>query len=290
MTKQPMLCARTNEDNIARCLKNSPLIALPKIDGIRCLIVGGRALSRKFKLIPNNSIRRYLEKKRFEGLDGELVIGDGTQPFNINTEGIMRVEGEPSFYYWVFDLHNSPKPYYRRLSDLESYASSRVTVVPSRIIENVKELLNYESECLDQGYEGLVLRHPQRLYKFGRSTLTEMGMMKLKRFEDSEAKIMDISPLMRNTNPQERNELGKTKRSSRKEGLVEAPTMGSMRCWDPVKKWTFDLGMGPGLTSAERARLWQMKDIIGKKVKYSWFGPGTLDGPRHPKYLGIRED
>src|SRR4051812_20439337 len=55
-----------------------PVIVQPKLDGIRCFIVDGVARSRTFKPIPNAEIQAALGRSEFDGLDGEIVVGDPT--------------------------------------------------------------------------------------------------------------------------------------------------------------------------------------------------------------------
>jgi hypothetical protein len=52
-----------------------PLLATPKIDGVRALVVDGRLVSRSFKLIPNVALRAALETMLPEGADGEISCG-----------------------------------------------------------------------------------------------------------------------------------------------------------------------------------------------------------------------
>ena len=51
-----------------------PLLATQKIDGIRCLIIDGVAMSRSLKPIPNRYIQSIIGKREYNGLDGELVV------------------------------------------------------------------------------------------------------------------------------------------------------------------------------------------------------------------------
>ena len=77
-----------------------PVICTPKLDGIRCLKIGGRAVSRTFKSIQNNYIRTILEKLLPDGMDGEIISGKN---FQETTSAVMREEGEPEFVFWAFD-------------------------------------------------------------------------------------------------------------------------------------------------------------------------------------------
>lgn len=82
-----------------------PLLASPKLDGIRCVCtVNDGPVSRSLKPIPNRFIHGQLFF--YPPFDGELMVGDPTDPsaFNRSTSGIMSHDGEPDFTYWVFDF------------------------------------------------------------------------------------------------------------------------------------------------------------------------------------------
>src|SRR5688572_14503491 len=97
-----------------------PLLASPKLDGIRCVILNGKAVTRNLKPIPNDFIRNFLESHpELDGLDGELMLNDPPAPKKIEIEegeggldfnhvqsAVMSSDGEPDFYYAVFDYHN----------------------------------------------------------------------------------------------------------------------------------------------------------------------------------------
>ena len=68
---QPMLAATYKNDEQLEF----PLLATPKVDGVRALIVNGKLVSRSFKPIPNDKIRSVLEDMLPEGADGELSCG-----------------------------------------------------------------------------------------------------------------------------------------------------------------------------------------------------------------------
>jgi DNA ligase-1 len=76
-----------------------PALATPKIDGIRCVMRDGRALSRSLKPIANRFVSATLAG--LPPFDGELVV-PGT--FQDVTSGIMSTDGCPNFRYKVFDL------------------------------------------------------------------------------------------------------------------------------------------------------------------------------------------
>jgi len=53
-----------------------PLLASPKLDGIRAIVRNGQVLGRSLKPLPNKLIQRMLGREDLEGLDGELIVGN----------------------------------------------------------------------------------------------------------------------------------------------------------------------------------------------------------------------
>jgi len=262
-----------------------PVYASPKLDGIRCSIVGGKALTRALKAIPNLHINKFLSDAQFEGLDGELIVGEPTDKtvYTNTVMGVMRVSGVPKFTFFVFDLHDAPMGYHARLGALlRMDLPLNIQVHESEVVSNETELLAYESTCVGQGYEGIILRSVNAPYKYGRSTVNEGYLLKVKRFEDSEAEIIGVEEEMHNTNAAETNELGRTKRSSAKAGKVGKGTMGRLVVRDIHSGVEFKIGTG--FTAAQRAETWG----LGTIHKYKFFPVGVKDKPRHPVYIGAR--
>lgn len=273
-----------------------PVIGSPKLDGIRCLIVDGKAVSRNLKEIPNRFIAEELPKLCPNGFDGELLIKDDLFSFNACQSQIMKQTGTPDYVYYVFDhiQESSDKPYQERLKDLENSItdSSRICIVPTELINNENELRLAEEKAVLSGYEGLMIRSPNGKYKHGRSTENEGILLKIKRFEDSEAKILGFEEKMTNTNLKEKDAFGDSKRSSKKEGMIPANTLGAIHVED-VKSGV-EFSIGSGFDDATRKDLWEMQDhLIGKFVKYKFQPSGmklTEDGngtPRFPVFLSF---
>jgi DNA ligase-1 len=273
---------------------NYPLIASPKLDGIRFIKLNGQGLTRKLKPIRNNYVRKTLEELCPNGIDGELMAGD---TFNACTSAVMSEEGEPSFTLWVFDLVLSSlsKPYSVRLKDLINTVNALdapfVKAVPTKIINNYTELLVFEKECLARGFEGIMLRDPNGPYKCGRATKREGWLLKLKRFEDSEAIVIGFEEQMHNQNEAQVNELGYTKRSLSKVGMVQAGTLGAFIARDEKRFPGVELriGTGKGLTAALRQEIWDNKEsYVGKIITYRFQEIGTQNAPRLPIWKGFR--
>lgn len=277
-----------------------PVIASPKLDGIRCLIKGGVALSRNLKPIPNVFIQTYLGNSivcDFEGLDGELTVGD---PWDKNcmqatTSGVMSRSGEPDFTLWVFDRWDQPEvPYWKRAGVAYSLKDPRVKWLPNRFVDTQEQLDAYEAEVLGQGYEGLILRSINSPYKYGRSTVKEGYLLKVKRFTDGEATIIGFEERMHNGNVAVTDALGHTKRSSHAEGKVGRGDLGAFLVRD--LKTGVEFSVGTGLTDEQRKDIWLQiqnpvpgtADILGSIVKYKSFSIGVVDAPRFPVFLGFR--
>lgn len=268
-----------------------PLLASPKIDGIRAAMVGGHLLTRKLKFIPNAFVRRELEKHAvaLEGFDGELVVPGG---FQAVTSGIMSRDGAPDFEYCVFDFWAHDDAFVRRLDLARKIADKldhpRVHVVAHVGIHDPAQLLSYEAKCLEAGFEGVMLRDPHGLYKFGRSTLREGILMKLKRFVDFEAEIIGFEEKMHNGNEATTDALGHTKRSTAKAGKRGAGTLGALLCRrdDGVE---FSVGTG-SMGEAWCAAWWlDRNELIGQLAKVKHLPHGVKEKPRHPILLGLRD-
>ena len=265
-----------------------PVFASAKLDGIRCAIVDGKALSRTLKPIPNAHIWSRLSRLDLEGLDGELIVGSPTSKtcYTDTVSAVMRHEGKPDFRFHVFDIHGIASPFTSRQLDLRAVVANRlghpVILHPQLLIGNETELLLYEAAQVAAGYEGVILRSPSSPYKHGRSTVGEGYMLKVKRFEDSEAEIIGVEEEMHNGNVAETNELGRTKRSSAQAGKIGKGTMGALIVRDLMSGVEFNIGTG--FTAEQRAAEWPQ----GLLVKYKYFPVGVKDKPRHPVFMGIR--
>ncbi len=287
---KPLLAATVEDE----AKLSFPLMASPKLDGIRCLIVGGRPMSRNMKDIQNKHIWHALFDMGLPDLDGELLVGDpkAADAFNRTSSGVMSRDGSPKFAYYVFDRHDKPADSFRqRLTEVSGIVRDKggvLRIVPHKDIRNVEELAKYETQMLIAGYEGVMLRDPRGVYKFGRSTLREGILMKLKRFLDSEAKVIGFVERMHNTNEQTKDELGRAKRSSAKAGKVATGSLGALKVRDLNTKVEFEIGTG--FDDVDRAHIWKEQALfMGKVVKYKYQPVGVKDKPRFPVWLGWRD-
>lgn len=269
-----------------------PLYASPKLDGVRGLVHNGVLRSRSWKEFPNEHTQEKFSLKVLNGFDGELILGEPTDPsvYRLTNSALQRESGKPKVWFYVFDIFNSKLPFEKRMEDLflRKEGLQDVVAVEQIVINNETELNDYEEAKLNEGYEGVILRNPNGLYKHGRATSNSQELLKLKRFEDSEAEIVSVFEEMHNGNEAKKDAFGRTERSSHKANLVGKGRLGGFTVRDVHTGVVFDIGSG--FTAEEREQLWAVRNRLpGKIIKYKFFAVGVKDKPRHPVYLGPRE-
>jgi DNA ligase-1 len=265
-----------------------------KLDGIRVLIVDGVVVSRNLKPIRNKHVQVLFGKVEFNGLDGELIVGDPWAPdvYRVTNSGVMSEDGEPDVNLYVFDRWDMPElPFDERMTYIlaryeNTYPSMKI--VGQVVVNNEDELLEIEERVLDEGYEGLMIRDMSKGYKYGRSTLKECYLAKLKRFVDHEFKVVGFVERMHNGNAATVDALGHTKRSSHQENKTGRGDLGALVCeMADGKQFT----CGTGFDDALRAEIWSNQSAyLGKFAKIKHFDYGTKDVVRFPVFLGWRDE
>lgn len=319
---KPQLAAKPEPEELDAVLAGLkyPLLGSVKFDGVRAEVQNGVLLSRNLTPIINLEMQQLWGHKQFNGLDGEIIVGDPTAEdcFNISS-GIARSRNKSAkgALFHIFDSYCGVEPYEIRLSnasltcDQKGYTNLQGLVsdterflrpIKSELLKNLKQLLAYEARALKAGHEGIMLRDPNGGYKQGRSTLREGGLIAVKRFVDAEAVVLDTYEQEENTNAQVENALGKMKRSTHQAGKVGKGTLGgftvcmlvkaraSFNLSTVSKESQFNIGTGVGLTDAVRKELWlRRKSLVGRLIKFRYQKVGTMTRPRQPIFLGFRD-
>lgn len=274
-----------------------PVMASPKLDGVRCMIIDGVAVSRNLKPIPNQFVQEELAKEEYNGLDGELCLaGDNGLDFNKNQSAFMRQSGRPRFRFYIFDCFDNPnKPFVDRLEEakkkklhyyIKNGGYNRLRLVPQEMVHDAEMLSDIWQMDVEKGFEGTIVRDPVGVYKNGRSTLKQGLMIKLKEWNDEEFEIVGFEELQRNGNEATINELGHQVRSSHQANKVAGGMLGALIV-KSAKGVQFNVGTG--YDEAERVRLWFQRDKLkGKLVSVKFNGYTTYGVPRFPVYKGIR--
>ena len=304
--EKPLLATTFDEEKA-----QFPYSATPKIDGIRFLMIDGQAVSRTFKPIRNKYIQGCLADIELpDGIDGELTVGDTFQ----DCGAIMSSKGEPDFKVWIFDYVNPADEempgYKERMKQLATiqrpidangefpltlgaYAKSLgvdLEVLYPTTVNSQEEVDELMVKNLDDGYEGLMLRAPDGPYKFGRSTVKENTLLKVKNFLDDEAEVIGFKEQTTNTNVKTKNVFGRSERSTSQDGMVPAGTLGGFLL---KMKDGREFSCGSGLNDVLRKEIWEDRDsYLGKFVKFKYMPYGVKEGtgiPRLPIFLGFRD-
>jgi len=275
-----------------------PLLCSPKLDGIRCLTKEGVCKSRTFIDLPNLEVQAFFSQ--YQGFDGELIDGLSTDfdVYNRTQSTVMSInKNADNVKLYVFDdLSGSPEiSFEERLEEarreIELIDSDRIVFLGHHVVRTYEELLDYEEEQLELGYEGIMMRDPLGRYKYGRGTFKEGLIYKLKRFQDDEGLIVGFVEQTTNTNIQERDAFGRSKRSTSKDGLIPAGTLGKFLV--QFNDMIIEVGCG-NFNHKQRQEIWDRRldeahTDEGRILKFRHFPHGAKDMPRMPRAVGFRD-
>jgi DNA ligase-1 len=267
-----------------------PVLASPKLDGVRATFQAGTLVTRSLKPLANKFIDSVFTC--IHPLDGELIVGDPRSK-SVFRDTMKVVSAHTAditdLQFYVFDLVTSDFPFRDRLAfTIQAIQDNKRFVhVPHALVVNETELLKMEEIMLEQGYEGLMLRDPLGPYKFGRSTVAEGTLLKLKRKMRSEAVVTGFVEQMHNGNEAKLDNLGYTERSSHQANKVPMDTLGALQVRDLITG--VDFNIGTGFTFADRDEIWKNQDqYLHRIASYEYLPIGVKDRPRHPTFVGWR--
>jgi DNA ligase 1 len=294
---KPMLASPAELDKI-----NFPVFSSLKLDGIRAMVVEGSLLSRTLKPIPNKHVREFLSNPLLNSLDGELLAGPLTAEncYRVSASSFMTQEEPPTtdWKFYVFDDFSTPNVDFKsryqtlqlRVKQLPSDLRDKIKIVNQKLLYSSEEVIEQLDKVVTDGHEGLMLRSLIGPYKFGRATAREGFLLKVKKFQDSECKILEIIEAFENQNELETDERGYAKRSTKQANLIPKGTMGSLLVRDLHTSVEFNIGTG--FDDQDREWFWinrQNHKLISNLIlKYKFFPGGVKDKPRFPAYLGLR--
>lgn len=274
-----------------------PKLASTKIDGVRGTVVDGVITSCKGKRFPNPSIHELFSCAELEGLDGEITLGNPSAEdvCRKTMAALAKHEGTFAFCFNVFDdLTTKGQPFHqrltqlnRRLGKLPKRLQHSIILLEHELLTDLDDLEDYERAVLEDGYEGVMLRDPEGPYKHGRSTEKEGWLLKVKRFQDAEAKVTGFVEEMHNRNEATTNELGRTKRSGHKANKTGKGRLGAFIGVDVKTGVEVRAGW---LTDADKVRFWEHREeLLGKVFTYKFFPHGVKDKARHSGFKCFRE-
>ena len=289
----PHLCCDADLDKL-----KLPVMGFPKLDGVRGLHIIGSMTGRSLKPHGNLHVTAKYSVSGCTGFDGEFTYGRVTsESLCRDTTSVMsRIQGEPDVAWNLFDwllpdiIH---LPYIKRYEALvESwkenvrwFADMNISVIPFTMLHTREEVEEFYHKCLDQGYEGCVLRDPDGKHKDGRATITSGAYLRMKPQSDKEALVLSLVEALENQNEAKVNELGRTERSSHKENKVGKGMIGMLICKDITTGMTIDVGAGK-MTHEERIHYFNNPvEMVGQYIKYRSMDAGVKDKPRFARYI-----
>lgn len=270
-----------------------PVLALPKVDGFRCIITSSGPKTSRLSAFPNAYFCRALSDliPPHIILDSEVTVGSLQQ-----TSSALTSHDTTNFDFTVhvFDsVTNLSTPYDQRYKNARAIVRRlnypRIKLLPLHVIESSHSLSDYLSEQLDRGYEGIIIRSPHGIYKEGKSTLREQYLLKVKPFTDSEGTVIGYFEEEYNGNEIVTHNDGKNRRRSCKANKLGKNSLGGLLLRDIHSG--VEVRVGGGFTAEQRVSLWLLQDkLLGRIVKYKYQQVGMKDKPRHPSFIDFRPE
>lgn len=291
-----------------------PVLAQPKIDGVRSLHCTGKLTGRSLKQHKNRHVTTMFSHSALAGFDGEMAAERETHPdlCRLTSSALSTITGEPWILWWLFDFATPDTKamiYLDRLILLQQrlniiqtdypHLFPHLRIMPHRMCNTMEELEAYDTENLIAGYEGTCFRDPLGLHKQGRSSPTQGGLLRIKRFIDFEFRAHTIIEGEENQNEAQTNELGNTFRTSHQENKVANGMVGAMLgnvLNDVIDdgKLLFQKGaevrVGAGCLSHEQRRYYyhNQGELMRLIHKAKFFPKGIKDKPRFPTWQSFR--
>ena len=200
-------CSLTIWDKPKHCSK--------KLDGVRCMMKfdkesntiktvsrgGGNYDASLQHILEDKDLIRFFKDYPDVILDGEIYVHG--LPLNV-ISGLARLETFEEkckvLEYWIFDIADAETDFSERLNfivlKMEDYfeESKLIKVVEHKYLEGYLPIKKYHDKCVEEGFEGIVARNPNKPYEFGKRT---SSWVKLKEYQDDEFKIVGISEGLR---------------------------------------------------------------------------------------------
>lgn len=248
-----------------------PVSVQPKIDGLRLLWDGHEFSSRTGKdslTIPPAVLKELNRGWRDWPLDGELYCPELT--FEEMSGALRRHSISPELArikYRVFDIPYDTEffsgrydilqvRFYHQLRNRTNYP---LVLVPTWIAHSFQEIDKLQTECLEQGFEGIMIRDPDSPYIHRRTH----ALLKYKKVEQLRVHIIGFKA-------------GKGKHLGRLGALI-------VEC--PNRK---ECSVGTGFDDQERETIWASRnDWLGAWITIEYQEKTKYGIPRFPRYCGF---
>ena len=202
--KKPMLCKVL--DKTKTTLTNKLWLSSYKLDGVRCFLYwrdgevhtasrGGQDYDIPATYIRNDPfISRLLSENQDLILDGEIYKHGWT----LNTiSGLCRKEtledNHKELKFYCYDIVDETRAFKYRAVELgriqRECFGDKLVIVDHIPVQGLQQIMNQHDKAVSEGYEGLVIRDPEALYKCG---ARDNRMLKIKEMTTDEFKILGL--------------------------------------------------------------------------------------------------
>lgn len=247
-----------------------PVIMQRKLDGVRCLVTPDKgAVTRSGKLIPNRRIYAALSRRENNYLDGEIIAGS----FHETSSLVRTHDKNGRWTFFVFDSYEFPTlPFeerYKKIWRSREWKDMSVVMVSNYQAGCPMHVKKFYHEEMERGGEGIILRHARGQYKFGRSTLRQQFLLRIKARLEGNAIIVGFV---------EENDIDGNAKDTLGALLVNSEEYGHF-------------AIGTGFSRDLRRVVWgKQRRFIGRAVRYEFQQVGTKDKPRQPSFKGFVSD
>lgn len=238
-----------------------PYIIQPKLDGERCRAVyvngGYQLFSSEMHVIEsvphiNLTLNEWARKQPYQPeFDGELYRHGWSfeEVHSVVGRTVNLHQHFELMRFHVFDLPMEAPQCERQIALtklMRQWPNDHVKMVPFKVVNTLEEIMEYYRECLDNGFEGIILRHFEAPYVRRRSTF----VMKFKPKKEDIYEIIELVEAI-------------DKYGARKNML------GAIRCAGDDRT-IFNVGAGQ-LTHKQRTDYWNDKSYWeGKTIRVGY--------------------
>lgn len=273
-----LLCYPFEESRLTKWAP--PYIVQPKLDGERCRAVYDEDLGWQLvssELNPFQSVPHILGALELSNIPHNLELDGELYTHGMTFEQIHSIAGRTvnlhpqchTLEYHLFDVVDLSLPQWERIRILRELPNLRPGIrrVPIRVAENLEGVLKAYDAFIDQGYEGIIVRHSDAPYIRRRSTY----VMKFKPKKSDYYKIVGFKQMID------------------KDGNLKE-MLGALICQGDDGT---EFSVGSGMDDSFRTSFWPRESastLIGKvaHVEYQHITPGK-GVPRFPVFVEVVE-
>ena len=270
-----------------------------KLDGIRCIFVDGKMLSRKFKPIRNVCLqKRFTHLKLLSQTTGVIFDGELYGPYNFPdiSSYVMSMDrwipDDLEFHCFdCLDYRDRDAGALTRAQEYTRWMMSQPFVEPvfQYLVCSPEQIGERYMQFVNQGFEGAILKQTDSPYKFGRITVKSGDGYKLKPIHTFDAEIEGVEQATRALDNSQRtiDAFGKSHTSHKQDDRENIEKAASFIITYNGFKSKVSLAM----TDEEKEEVWRNQDkYIGRHIEFKGMLIGSKDRVRHPVFVRFRDD